>query len=131
MLIVLRIAVGVLSAIGLAGFALIVVVGKGLRSAYRSGAGSSDLMADAALVAIPLLLLAILASVFTPQARRFLHGLAVAVTLAAIYLATQVPDYPGEMAVYLGYFALWGVYYAAAVWGRRGAKDGDAHPPTQ
>jgi hypothetical protein len=67
MLLFLRWLIGIASAAGLIVFVLIVTVGKGIGSAYQSGAGGENVTRTAATFGIPILLAAILASVFVPH----------------------------------------------------------------
>ncbi|MGC4048883.1 MAG: hypothetical protein QM757_05095 [Paludibaculum sp.] len=118
MILFLRWVVGLASAVALAGFALVMLVGKGLELTYRSGAGAASLVRDAMTVGIPLLLVAMLASVFLPHARTFLCVVAFFVAAAMAGCLTIVRTNPGEGLLYLGFFALWGVYFGTAIWGR-------------
>lgn len=118
MILFLRWVVGMASAAALAGFALVLLVGKGLELTYRSGAGAASLVRDVMTVAVPLLLVAMLASVFLPQARTYLCIVAVFVAAAMAGCLTILPTNPGEGLLYLGFFALWGVYFGMTMWGR-------------
>jgi hypothetical protein len=111
----LRWLIGLLSALGLIGFFLIVVVGKGFE-VYQSGAGSENLARAAAVIGIPCLLAAILVSVFLPDARLYLHLVAAGATAATVGCALIIPSHPGEGLLYAGFFGLWLLYYAMAVW---------------
>jgi hypothetical protein len=118
-MLVLRWLIGVGCAVALALFLLILVVGKGLRSAYQSGAGTLDVVRDTAVAGIPLLLIAMLVSVFLPNSRAYLHVVAAGVLLAMAGCAMMVPESPGEGLLYLSFFGLWGIYYLLAVWVRQ------------
>ena len=109
------IGIGAVAALGV--FALILTVGKGF-DAFRSGSGSDSMVRDAAISGIPILLIGMLASVFLPQARWLMHILAVFVIGAAISAATIIPTNPGEGSIYLGFFALWVLYYGLTLWAR-------------
>ena len=113
-MLLLRWLIGLLSAMALAVFALILVVGKGFEI-YRSGAASVDIARVAAVVGAPLLLAAMLVSVFTPGARLFLHLTAAAVLLACAGCVWIIRTNPGEGTLYLCFFGLWLLYYALSV----------------
>lgn len=115
---VLRWLVGLACAVALAGFGFVLVVGKGLELSYRSGAGAASLVRDALTVGVPVLLLAMLVSVFTPHARGFLSVVAAGVVLAIAGCVTILRENPGEGSLYLAFFALWGVYFGMTLWGR-------------
>ncbi|MBL8292714.1 MAG: hypothetical protein JNN08_12800 [Bryobacterales bacterium] len=114
-MLLLRWLVGLLSVLGLVGFFLIVLVGKGFE-VYQSGAGSENLSRAAGVIGIPLLLAAMLVSVFLPGSPRFLHVVAAGVTVATVVCATIIPSHPGEGLLYAGFFGLWFLYYALTVW---------------
>jgi len=114
---VLRWMVGIGCALALAFFVFIMIVGKGLRSAYQSGAAVTDVVRTAAIYAIPFLLGAMLVAVFVPHARGFLHAVAVAVAMAMVGCITIMFQNPGEGFVYLCFFGLWMLYYVKAVYG--------------
>jgi hypothetical protein len=107
----LRWAVGLSSALALAVFLLILTVGKGLASAY--GNGSEDILRASAALAIPVLLAAMLATTFLPNARAFLHVIAAVVIVAVTACLTLLRRNPGEAMIYIGFFAVWLCYYAA------------------
>lgn len=113
MLTLLRILLGILSLLALAGFTLVLLVGKGFDS-YRS----ADVSSGRALIpfAVGLVLGAMFVSVFTPGSRVFLHMLAAAVGALILLCATMIRENPGEGALYLSFFGLWLLYYAVAVW---------------
>lgn len=111
----LRWVIGLLSALALAGFFLILLVGKGFE-VYRSGAGSEELARTVAVAGTPLLLAAMLVSVFIPGVRLYLHIVAAGVVAAMVGCATIIPAHPGEGLLYAGFFGLWLLYYAMAVW---------------
>jgi len=118
MLLFLRWSTGIASAAALIVFALIVTVGKGLGSSYQSGASGENLARVAATFGAPVLLAAMLVSVFVPQSRSFLHIVAVFVIAAAMGCATLIPSHPGEAFLYISFFCLWVLYYGLAVWSR-------------
>src|SRR4051812_10521503 len=107
----LRWLIGISSAISLAVFVVIVTVGKGLGSAYQSGAPGENAARVAANIGLPLLLCAMLASVFFPNARAFLHGVAFFVALAIVGCVALFKSNPGEATLYTGFFLLWTLYY--------------------
>ena len=113
----LRWLIGIASVVALAVFALILTVDKGF-AAFRSGSGGDHPARDAAVLGIPLLLAAMLATVFLPQTRWLMHGVAVCVVIAMIGCATIVPTHPGEGSLYLGFFGLWLLYYGLTLWAR-------------
>jgi hypothetical protein len=117
-MLLLRWMIGIGCAIALAFFTLVMVVGKGMRSAYQSGASTTDVLRESAIYGVPVLLIAMLVSVFMPQARGYLHVVAAGVVLAVIGCGFIIADAPGEGAVYLSFFALWLLYYGLAAWGR-------------
>lgn len=117
MIVLLRLVVGLACAAALAGFAFILTVGRGLALSYRSGAGAAMLVRDALTVGVPVLLLAMLVSVFTPHARAYLFIVAGGVLLAMAGCAMLLPENPGEGSLYLAFFALWGVYFGMTLWG--------------
>lgn len=112
---VLRWLVGISSALALVFFVFILIVGKGLRSAYQSGAGAAHILRDTATFAIPFLLAAMLASAFVPRARGFLHAVAIGVTAAIAGCVVIMLKNPGEGAIYLCFFGLWMLYYATVI----------------
>ncbi|MGJ5818662.1 hypothetical protein [Paludibaculum fermentans] len=118
MILFLRWVVGIASAAALAGFVLVLTVGKGLALTYRSGAGVANLVRDVMTVGVPVLLVAMLASVFLPHARTFLCVIAVFVAAAMAGCLTILPTNPGEGSLYLGFFGLWGIYFGLTMWGR-------------
>src|SRR3954447_15198270 len=118
MLLFLRWSVGIASAAALIVFVLIVTVGKGLGSPYQSGASGENLARAAATFGLPVLLAMMLGSVFVPHSRSFLHLVAFFVIAAALGCGTLIPSHPGEAFLYIGFFGMWIVYYALAVWAR-------------
>ena len=114
----LRWLIGILSALALGVFALIVIVGKGF-AVYRSGAGSEDMARLAVVVGPSLLLAAMLVSVFVPGASTFLHEVAAGVVLACAACVWIIRTNPGEGMLSLCFFGLWLLYYALSVWGHR------------
>lgn len=115
-MLLLRWLIGVLSALALAGFLLILTIGKGFEG-YRSGAGSENFLRLAAIVGAPLLLTAMLASVFLPGSRIFLHMVAAGVAFAGVLCVSIIRTNPGEGMLYLSFLGLWVLYYALSVWG--------------
>lgn len=112
-MLLLRWAIGVGCVVALGLFVLILVVGKGLASAYRSGAATENFLRDALPVAIAGLLCLMLGSVVSPQTRWLAHVTAAAVALAAAgVLWSAARTNPGEATIYVGFLALWGLYYA-------------------
>jgi hypothetical protein len=111
-MIVLRWVVGIGCALGLAALALILTVGKGF-DGFRSGAGSEDLLRDALTIGLPLLLAAMLATVFGAGGRPLLH-LTAAGVLAALagVLWAVVRTNPGEGSLYAAFLILWLIFYA-------------------
>ncbi|QOY88051.1 hypothetical protein [Paludibaculum fermentans] len=118
MILFLRWVVGLASAIALVGFALVLTVGKGLELTYRSGAGAASLVRDLMTAGVPVLLLAMLVSVFLPQERTFLCVVAVLVAAAMAGCLTILATNPGEGSLYLGFFGLWALYFGMTIWGR-------------
>jgi hypothetical protein len=112
----LRWILGIACSLALAGFVLIMIVGKGIRSAYQSGAGTTDIIRSTAVYAIPILLAAMLASLFLPTARGFLHAVAVGVIVAMVTSITIIGTHPGEGSLYFCFFGLWMIYYFLAAW---------------
>jgi len=112
----LRWLIGLLSVLALAGFLLILTIGKGFE-VYRSGAAPENFLRLAAIVGTPLLLAAMLASVFLPGSRLLLHAVAVGVALGCLLCVSIIRTNPGEGMLYLGFFGLWVLYYAFCVWG--------------
>lgn len=110
----LRVVLIATTVIGLAIWGLIMVVGSGLKSWYRSGAGSEELSALAGAVGPPLIGALVLGSLFFPKARGFLHITAAAMALAcAGWIWATYED--GPMIWGLAYFAGWFLYYALAL----------------
>jgi hypothetical protein len=94
-------------------FIAILVIGKGLASAYRSGSGTEDFLKSVAPVAIFVLVCGMLASAFLPKARIFLRVVAAGVIAAMAGCATLLVSHTGEALFYMAFFALWLAYYAA------------------
>jgi hypothetical protein len=117
-MLLLRWLLGIGCALALAFFAHAMIVGKGIRSSYQSGAGTLNTLRETAVYGIPVLLLAMLVSVFVPHARGFLHAVAAGVVLAVIGCGFMIAEAPGEGIIYLSFFALWLLYYGLAVWSR-------------
>src|SRR3954468_12222422 len=103
MLLFLRWSIGIASSAALAVFVLIVTIGKGFGSSFQSGAASENVARAAATIGLPVLLAAMLGSVFVPQSRLFLHALAMFVIAAGIGSATLLPSHPGEALLYVGF----------------------------
>jgi hypothetical protein len=112
----LRWITGISCALALAGFLFIMMVGKGLRSAYQSGAGVTDVVRSFGIYAIPLLIVAMLVAVFVPHARGYLHTVAVGVAAAMLGCIVIMMERPAEGGIYLCFFGLWMMYYAVAVY---------------
>lgn len=68
-------------------------------------------------VGLALLFLAMLVSVFLPEARAYLHGVAVAAAVAGGWLLVLVWTGPRLEILCLPAFAVWAVYYAMCLWG--------------
>ncbi len=113
----LRVILGAASLLGLAVFALILLVGKGF-DAFRSGSGGDDALETAATIAVPLMLCGMAASVFLPGNRWLLHAVAALALPAAVYVCTIVPEHPGEGGMYLTFLLAWLLYYWLAAWAR-------------
>ena len=111
----LRWTVGITSALALALFVLILIVGNGIASAYRSGASSEDFLKAVAPFGVAVLLSGMLASAFLPRARLLLHAVAVLAGAAVAACATILPERPGEALFYIAFFAIWLTYYAVAL----------------
>jgi hypothetical protein len=109
----LRWSVGISSALALALFVLILTIGRGLGSAYRSGTGKEDFFRATAPLAIAMLLGGMLASAFLPKSRAFLHVIAACVIVAIAGCMTLLRSNTGEAMLYIGFFAVWLCYYAA------------------
>lgn len=111
----LRWLLGTGCVLGLALFALILVVGKGF-DGFRSGSGSEDVTKAALTVGIPALLLAMLITVAGFGGKGLLHATAVGVVLAIAGVAWAViRTNPGEGSLYAGFLALWLAFYALKV----------------
>jgi len=117
-MLILRWLLGIGLALALTVFVLILTVGKGIGSAYQSGASSEDLVRTLLTLAIPALLAAMLLSVFLPNARAYLHVVAAGVVLAMAGCASLLKSNSGEAALYLSGFGLWALYYGVSAWGK-------------
>lgn len=102
------------AALGL--FGLVLIVGKGIRSAYQSGAGTGEFLRAVAVYAIPFLLAAMLASVLRPESTRLLHVVAAAVALGMLGCIAVMREAPGEGGLYLGFLGLWMIYYLFTIY---------------
>jgi len=112
---ILRWIVGIGCILGLLGFGLILIVGKGFE-VYRSGSGGEDLLRTALTVGIPALLVAMLVTVVGAGGRVLLHVTAVGVVAALAGVAWAVMrTNPGEGSIYAGFFVLWLVYYGMSI----------------
>jgi len=112
-MLLLRWMIGIGCVLALALFALIMTVGKGLASVYRSGTGTEDIVRKALPLGIAALLCLMLASVISPHARWLAHVTAAGVSLAlAGVLWSAARTHPGEALIYTGFLALWGLWYA-------------------
>lgn len=108
----LRWLLGIGCALGLALFALILLVGKGFE-AFRGGAGSDDAAQAALTLGIPALLLAMLVTVAGFGGKGLLHATAAAVLLAiAAVVWAIIRTNPGEGCLYAGFLALYLLFYA-------------------
>lgn len=109
---VLRWLLGIGCVLGLALFALILLVGKGF-DAFRSGSGGDDFAESALTLGIPALLLAMLITVAGFGGKPLLHATAVAVVAAIAGVAWAViRTNPGEGSLYAAFLVLWLVFYA-------------------
>jgi hypothetical protein len=99
------------SALALLLFIAILMIGKGLASAYQSGASSEDLIRAAAPWGIALLLCGMLATALVPNARPLLHLVAAFVVLAVGGCTFLLRTHPGEAILYITFFATWLLYY--------------------
>jgi hypothetical protein len=115
----LRWLIGILSGGAIAVFALIVVVGKGLASAYRSADTGESVAQQLAIVLVPVILIGMYVSVFTPGTRWLMHAVALGVIALALFCAMALHERPGEIGLYLGFLCLWLVYYALATFRTR------------
>lgn len=111
----LRWLLGIGCALGLALFALILLVGKGFEG-FRSGAGSDNAAQAALTIGIPALLLAMLVTVAGFGGKGLLHATAAAVLLAiAAVVWAVIRTNPGEGCLYAGFLALYLLFYAMRV----------------
>ena len=117
----LRWILGLASALGLAIFLLILTVGKGF-DAFRSASVGDHPWRDAATLAIPALLVGMLATVLAPGWRPLAHVVAVGVVAAVIGCLTMVSEHPGEGGLYLTVLTLWLLYYLLSTWVGQGAR---------
>jgi len=107
----LRWLIGTGCVLGLAMFALILLVGKGFEG-FRSGAGGEDVAKAALTVGIPVLLLAMLITVAGFGGKGVLHATAVGVAAAIAGVGWAViRTNPGEGSLYAGFLALWLLFY--------------------
>ena len=115
----LRWLLGILSGGAIAVFALIIVVGKGLASAYRSADTGESVVQQLAIVLVPLILIGMFVSVFTPGTRWLMHAVALGVIALALFCAISFGERPGEIGLYLAFLCLWLLYYAQATFRTR------------
>jgi len=114
-MILLRWLLGIGCALGLALFALILLVGKGFEG-FRSGAGSDNASQAALTIGVPAMLLAMLVTVAGFGGKGLLHATAVAAVLAIAAIGWAViRTNPGEGCLYAGFLALYLLFYALRV----------------
>ena len=115
MLALLRWVIGIGCVLGLSGFGLILIVGKGF-DAFQSGAGSENIARAALTICIPVLLFAMLLTVVGVGGRLLLHPTAVGVLAALAGVGWAVlRTNPGEGGLYAGFLVLWLIYYGVSV----------------
>jgi hypothetical protein len=117
MIVVLRWVIGAGCVLALAIFALLMIVGSGIRSAYQSGAGTFDLVRTVLPWLIPLLLIGMLVTAVSPRPRGLMHVVAIGVALAVAGCGVVMMKNFGEGSAYAGFFVLYLIYYWMVVWG--------------
>jgi hypothetical protein len=110
----LRWIIGIITALGAAGFLALVVFGDGFRRSY--GASENGLFKVGVTLVIQA---ALLASIAAPNQRLLLHSVAVVVVslIAGCLWIYRESAFVGTTG--LAYCGMWLGYYWQAVWGQR------------
>ena len=111
----LRWTIGLGATAGLAMFALIMLVGRGIAMSYRAGSGVEDLSRDLLTAGIPLLLILMIVGVLRPDWRmvQYFAGTLAALALVGCFWVMQTN--PGEGILYSGFLILWLIYCSTKV----------------
>jgi hypothetical protein len=108
----LRWWIGLGSALGIVLFLLVLTVGRGLGSAYQSGARGERLEAVVLTVMIPALLVMMLVGALRPDWRPLLHVTSAMALVGAGGCVMLLRTNPGEAAMYLSLLGSWLGLYA-------------------